>query len=471
MDRLKKKLDGGTYAKLTGNLVNDISLWDLSAEDLTMMDITEVGPRRVILNFIDRNREFAESQDENVANNDQNESLHELRAESVRSVLEKNGKFLKTLTKELDCGSVPNSKKLLQMNRILTDHFFGDMIFHGKRYPSRQEKQQLAVRILEEFPHLKNTRVSENAPAESYFFWIHGGLVTGCHTGLIETRVANMRKDVPPEDRKFRRGKKKHIVVTDDHINIAAHISALSPTPTNAKAIADGMAQVHDLHESMLQKKAESKFHNIIKTLPHFLSYEGEMILQAYNRLNEEPADGPSLNTVLRMGLLCDKTSCSEVEDDVIRGALRLLKVLSNKGVKRSSSLQNATLGELAAEPLIRWITFTETQPGFDELLAVKQSQTVSGEPHMICVAERFKKGNYYFVIDRTVVPCGNSSVRAVEIFFKSFRVFGVKVPVLLRKLDSIIATNVWRTANSSKYKAVTDLTQRFEEFLNNPET
>lgn len=98
-----------------------------------MMDITEVGPRRVILNFIDRNREFAESQDENVANNDQNESLHELRAESVRSVLEKNGKFLKTLTKELDCGSVPNSKKLLQMNRILTDHFFGDMIFHGKR--------------------------------------------------------------------------------------------------------------------------------------------------------------------------------------------------------------------------------------------------------------------------------------------------------------------------------------------------
>lgn len=98
-----------------------------------MMDITEVGPRRVILNFIDRNREFAESQDENVANNDQNESLHELRAESVRSVLEKNGKFLKTLTKELDCGSVPNSKKLLHMNRILTDHFFGDMIFHGKR--------------------------------------------------------------------------------------------------------------------------------------------------------------------------------------------------------------------------------------------------------------------------------------------------------------------------------------------------
>lgn len=111
-------------------------------------------------------------------------------------------------------------------------------------------------------------------------------MVTGCHTGLIETRVANMRKDVPPEDRKFRRGKKKHIVVTDDHINIAAHISALSPTPTNAKAIADGMAQVHDLHESMLQKKAESKFHNIIKTLPHFLSYEGEMvsIILAYYR-------------------------------------------------------------------------------------------------------------------------------------------------------------------------------------------
>lgn len=69
-----------------------------------------------------------------------------------------------------------------------------------------------------------------------------------------------MRNDVSPEGRKFRRGKKKDIVVTDDHINIAAHISALGPTSINARAIADGMAQVHDLHESMLRKTWKTNF-------------------------------------------------------------------------------------------------------------------------------------------------------------------------------------------------------------------
>ncbi|XP_021708026.1 uncharacterized protein LOC110678841 [Aedes aegypti] len=470
MERLSKKLDSGTYAKLTGHLVNNISLWDLSTDDLAMMDITEVGPRRIILNFIERNRESALNQDENIVDNgQQNESLHEPRKESIRSVLEKYGKFQKTLTKQLDCGIVPDPKKLLQMNRILTEHFFGDMMFHGKRYPTWQEKQQLAVQILEEFPHLEQTRVSENAPVESYFFWVHDGLNTGCHTGLIETRVANMRKDVSPEDRKFRRAKIKSIVVTEDQVSTAAHISALNPTPGNAKIIADGMAQAHDLHESLLQKKDENRLHSIIDTFPHFLSFEGEMIIQAFDRLHEHPNNGPSLSALLRLGLLCDKTSWSQVEDDVLRGTLRLMKALSNKGVKRTSSLQNASLGELAAEPLIRWIPFTAREPGFDELLAVKEIQP-AGDPHIICAAEHFKKGNYYIALDKTIIPCGNSAVRAIEILFKSFDIFGVKAPVLLRKLDAMIASNVWRSKTSSKFKSVIDLSLRFQEFLKNPE-
>lgn len=136
------------------------------------MGITEVGPRRVILNFIERNRQAAENQeeDQNTTDNGQNESLHELPKESVRSVLEKDVKFVKTLTQQLDCGSVLDPKKLLRMNRILCDHFFGAMMFNGKRYPTWQEKQELAIRILEEFPHLDGTRISDDAPAESYFF-------------------------------------------------------------------------------------------------------------------------------------------------------------------------------------------------------------------------------------------------------------------------------------------------------------
>lgn len=279
-----------------------------------------------------------------------------------------------------------------------------------------------------------------------------------------------MRKDILPEDRKFRRQKKKNIDVTEDHISTAAHISALCPTPGNAKLIAEAMAQVHDLFESILQKKSENRFQDILNTFPHFVSYEGELIIQAFDRLHKQPTSGPDLQSFLRLGLLCDKTSWSQVEDDVLRGTLRILKALSNKGVKRTSTMQNVGLGELAAEPLIRWINFTHNDAGFDELLAVKETQPESGDPHIICVADRYKKGNYYVLFEGIVIPCGNSFLRVVEIFFKSFVVFGVKVPVLLRKLNAMITANVWHSATSSNFKSVTDLTLRFQEFLKNQE-
>ncbi|XP_065082626.1 uncharacterized protein LOC135705004 [Ochlerotatus camptorhynchus] len=467
MERIqKKKLDSGSYQKLTDNLVNDISLWDLSADDLTLINITEVGPRRIILNFIERNREASENDIENIHENTQDVS--EPRRETVRSILAKETKFQKTLTKLLDVGLVPDAKKLLQMNRILTDHFFGEMMFREKRYPTWPDKQKFAVQIVEEFPHLKQTRVSESAPGESYFFWVYGGMNTGCHTGLIETRVANMRKDISPEDRKFRRVKNKKIFVSEEQISIAAHISALSPTPANIKQIADGMLQAHELHESMLQKNTPTRYQDIIDTFPHFLSYYGERIIQAFDRLQKQPSNGPLLYTLLRVGLLCVKSSWFEVEDDVLRGALRLTKVLSNKGIKRSSSSQNACITALAAEPLIRWISFNHLEPGFDELLPVRQTQSVA-EPHIICVAECFKQGNYYVLFKGSVIACGSSSVRAVEVLFISFVVFGTEVPVLLRKLDAMISVNVWGSKTVSKFKTVTDLSYRFKEYLKNP--
>lgn len=468
MERLQKKLDGGTYAKLTGHLINNHSLWDLSTDDLTSMGVTEVGPRRIILNFIERNREAPEYQSENVADNGQDMIINESSKETIQSILAKDLKFQKTLTNYLNCGLVPDGKKLLQMNRILTDHFFGHMMFREKRYPTWQQKHELAVHILDEFPHLKHTRVTENAPPESYFFWVHGGMNTGSHTGIIESRVSNMRKEVSPEDRKFLRGKKKKIVIDDEQINIAAHVSALSAIPANAKQIAEGMSLAHNLLEVLLQDKTSNAFQNIIDRFPHFLSFEGEMIIQAFDRIRGQVAIGPSLNALLRTGLLCDKSSWSEVEDDVLRGTLRLMKTLSNKGIKRTPSTQNATISEMAAEPLIKWINFPHRECGFDERLAVKHTSCSTMSPHIVCVADSFKRGSYYVTIEASVIACGTNFERAIEVLFKSFVVFGIEVPPLLRKLDAMISTNVWGSKAGTRYKSVTELTSRFREYLNN---
>lgn len=95
------------------------------------MGITEKGPRKIILNFIQRHFENNDDS-ENVEENGQNVSMNEQQRETIRSILAKEPKFHKTLNKQLDCGLVPDPKKMIFMNRILTKHFFEHEIMREK---------------------------------------------------------------------------------------------------------------------------------------------------------------------------------------------------------------------------------------------------------------------------------------------------------------------------------------------------
>ncbi|XP_062533242.1 uncharacterized protein LOC134202204 [Armigeres subalbatus] len=328
MERLQKKLDAGSFKKLTDNLVNNVSLWDMDDDDLKEIGIIEKGPRKIILRFIERHAGSSDNLD-NTAENEPEVSIREFEEQhqqkSVRSVLESNTKFHMTLTRQLDYGVIPDVKKLRLMNRILTEHYFSEQMLKQNRYPTWQEKQQLACRIIEQFPHLAATRITEDAPHESYFFWRHGGLEHGAHTGLIETRVSNMRKDVLPENRQFRRSKKEKLFVDDEVNQVAAHLSALLPTSTNARQISEGMTLTFVLHKSLLHGEAGNKCDAIVEKFPHLLAYDGEMIIQAFQRIHQNSGTH-HLKVLLRTGLLLDESIWNDVEDEYIRGALRLMK-------------------------------------------------------------------------------------------------------------------------------------------------
>lgn len=115
----------------------------MNDEDLIEIGITEKGPRKVILRFIERHAESSDNLNA-TADTDRDDSLLEkrpdLKPETVRSILEKNSKFHNTLTKQLDYDKIPDVKKMRLMNRILTEHFFADQMLKQKRYPTWQEK-------------------------------------------------------------------------------------------------------------------------------------------------------------------------------------------------------------------------------------------------------------------------------------------------------------------------------------------
>ncbi|KXJ75679.1 hypothetical protein RP20_CCG011244 [Aedes albopictus] len=418
------------------------------------MDIVEMGPRKIILGFISQNSPGLEH-----ATTETNQHL--LHEKTVQSVLADELKFQRTL-KHLNAGSVPGHNELLKMNRILTNFYFERMIQEDKRYPTWHEKQELASKIVEAFPQLESTRVSADAPKESFFFWRNKGCGKGSHSGIIETRVSNMRKDLPTEDRKFQRPKQTPIELPDGIFENASYLAALTPSVQNIREISERMAQCTILHQWLLQQR-NNVSESIVRTLPHILAYGGLMVQQAFERLHPNANKGCNMNTFLQLGILMEETGFESVEDAYIRGALRFLKKMTHCGIKRSVE-ENMTIDEFTAAPLIRWV---KVEDGSTTTIAAKNHQQANRNlpPHIVCCAETFHKGDLFVLFDESVIPCGVSGELAIDVLLKIHPVLGMDVPVLLKKLYDLVAINLWGIQACSTSTKVTQLTVRLREF------
>lgn len=56
-----------------------------------------------------------------------------------------------------------------------------------------------------------------------------------------------------------------------------------------------------------------------------------------------------------------------------------------------------------------------------------KTKLTPASSPHIICLAQPLKQGEYYVCIHDKLIFCGHQAARAVDILIKSFAVLGLK--------------------------------------------
>lgn len=381
--------------------------------------------------------------------------------ESIHEILAKDPKFRPILTL-LEQQLIPDAAGLCYMNRLVTNHFFEDRIIVEKRYPKKEEKHDLALKILEAFPHLERLRVHPDAPKESYFFYVSNGKGKGPHTGLIETRTANMRKEVPPEQRRYQRRKEAvNFILSDTIRERATELASQDALPENEEAIAGGLDECIDLHSCILQQGESNPTVTLIETFPHLLSYDGRMILQVFQRLHTYYNCSADLDKFLRMGLLLDMRSFFNVENKFIKGALRIMKTLVISGKKEEAG--DMCSEEADASPLIRWLKRKE-----DELDVTVVQRHISERsylaPHIVCVADVFKDGNLFVVLQGRFIPCGKSALHTLEVFFKMFAVLGAPVPVLLRKIHELLMVHLWKTTTSCKSTAVMKFISRLNE-------
>ncbi|XP_058838494.1 uncharacterized protein LOC131694093 isoform X3 [Topomyia yanbarensis] len=419
------------FISLTAQKVTDASLVLFDETALMEIGINAKGPRMLILSIIEElkhneqpHRSDGDAENRNISAPDEN----------LRSILINDIKFRHIVYNKLDKMILPNDAELWWMIRILCASF-ERLIYDKKGYPTCDEQCRLAKTIIRTFPVLKKSRVNDNAPSESAFFWWHSGNEKGPHSGYIYHRVRNMIKALPKELKKYRRMPECAVAdsVSNSILEKATQLSTIMASVENYTEIKQGMDECFPLHQLLLKERKGTKA--IIQTLPHITSFKGRMIHDAFYRLNPVVAKDIDFTPILSQGLLLVPNSFREVEDVYLRGLLRIFSSLSRKGINESGNKVWDSIEQLYAAPIIQW-----TQ-NLSEYLAL------AGEvPHLICEAEMFKMGTYSIAMDGVIVMTDSSFRNIVDIFFKAFSVFGTQVPTRLQMLDDLLCILVYKT-------------------------
>ncbi|XP_065080134.1 uncharacterized protein LOC135702982 [Ochlerotatus camptorhynchus] len=378
---------------------------------------------------------------------------------TIRQILESNSKFRKILFSKLDAGIVPPHNGLLLMVRTLCEGMFA-----GQQYPTTDQKLALAIKIIDAFPVLKKTKLSEVSPDYSFFFWKNGGKGPGHeHSGVIQTHTRNVCKNVSPSKKKFtRKPKNKQVInVSSEIVEMAQEMAQIEATSSSFNNIARSMAETHDLLIMMLD--AKSKTFEILNVFPHFRSYNGMIIQKAYERLMPSYNKESNLKQVFARGLLVNRGTFSTFLDDNVRGCLRILVSLTRRGVRKSSLEESTDIEAELAAPIIRCITDAETalQEQLMKYVAWNVDANVDVAPHLI-----FNGNNYFIYVDAQLIHGGIDSIRALDTLFKVFTVFNIRPPAEVQKIIDFIEIICYGIKTTSTRQMVNRLVSSFKESI-----
>ncbi|XP_055590716.1 uncharacterized protein LOC129742802 [Uranotaenia lowii] len=417
MEDLSNIVDGETWRILIDNGFTLASLQITSEKDLEDIGVLK-GPRLLIKNFLSKQTSpMPES-------SNAGRVRREIEATVIREVLEADSnfsnKFYAVLLNELPL----DHNTALEMVRILCNHFFKIRMLNND-YPNIKDKMSLADAILEAFPYLEKNKNQRR-----------------CAKGIIR-RLDTMRKSVPRENRKFLRAPHPnplHIQETVlEEVDLVADLPAIRE---NMREIISMMRNTHEVLEAMRSSKVSPK--DIITKFPHFRSFGGAMIQQAYQRIhsNAEKAQ-PNLallRTFLSKAQFLGK-NFETIEDDYIRACGILLTRMGSRGCKRNWMDRELSINQLTLAPLIRWV---------DPAQLVSHIQ-LGFHPHIICLGLAERRGNYLLLVDGgETIECGDSSLQALDTFFKIFDVLNVKIPSLLRSLLDLVQLEVYQTKKAT---------------------
>ncbi|XP_055607275.1 uncharacterized protein LOC129755004 [Uranotaenia lowii] len=280
---------------------------------------------------------------------------------------------------------------------------------------------------------------------------------------MIEWRCRNMRKGVDNDKKKFLRKKTGEETQYPSYLrDDAAKIAILQPISYNRRFITEGMENCQPLLKWLINFK-HSDAVEIIQIFPHLIAYDGDVIRKTFENLNPGYDANVSLDLTLRRGLIMIESGWDSVTDVLIKGGLRLIKLLSNQGIKKCIE-EACSADETLASPLIKWIPQNQHFTARDAVEEFVMWYTGS-QYRLICVGTPEESGEYFTVLDKIIIPCGSSGLTALDTLLKSFQPLNIKVPPILQKLFDLIAITTWRILKNSSRIMVRRVSARLDEF------
>nr|XP_029727023.1 uncharacterized protein LOC109398264 [Aedes albopictus] len=218
------------------------------------------------------------------------------------------------------------------------------------------------------------------------------------------------------------------------------------------------MSDCFPFHQLLLKEK--KSFAEILQTFPHFASFNGRLIDEAFYRLCPGVSHQLEFSPVLARALLLASEMFLNVEDAHVRGTLRIFATLQKKGVKTLSSNQAGPSSPMQAErilvsPLLRWS---------QDL--VQDDDNHLGDTYIACEAALFKSGPYRIIHKGVVLAKNNSFIGTLDLFWKIFPVFGESVPIRLQMFYDVFTILVYKTARQSSRKSVNILCTNIQQAI-----
>ncbi|XP_062558454.1 uncharacterized protein LOC134223316 [Armigeres subalbatus] len=215
------------------------------------------------------------------------------------------------------------------------------------------------------------------------------------------------------------------------------------------------MEECYPLHRLLLREK--KTFDEILHTFPHFASYNGIMINEAFYRMKPHVSRQLEFSPVLGRALLLVSGMFSSIEDSYVRGTLRIFTRLQKKGMKSNQAgPSNMILAEqILVSPLLQWSQDIEAHV-----------ENTRGEPHIVCESSVFGAGKYSIIFNGVILASSVSFIEVLDIFWKSFVVFGVVVPTKLQMCHDVFSILVYGTLQQSKRKSVNELCTNLREAI-----